>query len=329
MNPSDADLDRLFRAANPDPKRGDVRLTATEISLRESIIRGETQKRHSRRPRRGLFWAGLTTATAAVVVIALVAVGVLNPAQQAVALTPPPLSYAAASPLDEVMGEAETALRTPPDTAQVPGVHSVVWGWSAQMDTDEVEIVPQDVTFTWAPGQGSRTTIVAGESYWSENERPDGVGPSPYSPGDLIDEVVTPAEEFTLPADALNLTGSSPADLEKALVVFGATPDASSGELFAAVTGLLDYWTLSDEQHATILKLLDDAGGLTVRGETTDRLGRDVIGVQVSQVIPERRETFFISEDTGRIVGMESEIIKPLDGLPLGVITYAMWDAGR
>lgn len=29
----------------------------------------------------------------------------------------------------------------------------------------------------------------------------------------------------------------------------------------------------------------------------------------------------------GRVVGIESELIKPLDGLPAGVISYTMWDA--
>ncbi|WP_261987730.1 MULTISPECIES: hypothetical protein [Microbacterium] len=39
----------------------------------------------------------------------------------------------------------------------------------------------------------------------------------------------------------------------------------------------MSYWTLTDEQHATLIDMLVDAGGLTVLGESQDRLGRDVV----------------------------------------------------
>ncbi|WP_372969503.1 hypothetical protein [Microbacterium sp.] len=326
MNISDDELDRLFRAAAPVPPDSDSRLGATAIAIREGIIRG-TWKPASRASRRRLRWAAVTTAAAAAVVAVLVVVNVLAPSQQAVALAPPPLQYTAAGSVEDVIRDAHVALAASPDVSQSPGTRSVGWGWDAEMATGDVEIVPQVVTFTWAPGEPSTTTIVAGDSYWLDDELPEGVGPSPYEPGELIDRVVTPADEFALPPDALNLSGASPTALTKALVAFGATPESSSGELFAAVTGLMGYWTLSDEQHAVLLDLLVDAGGLTVLGETEDRLGRGVIGIQVSSVIPERVETMFVSIDTGRIVGMESELVKPIGELPLGVITYTMWDA--
>lgn len=324
MTYSDDDLDRLFRSLRPP--EGDGRLDAKAIAVRESIIRGTYEP--PRRPRRRLVWAGVTTATATTVAAVLVAVSVLLPTQTAVALTPPPLEYAPAGSLDEVLADAEQELLAEPDVAQVAAVRSVTWGWNVEMASTHVEIVPQDITYVWSVDGGSTSRAVAGDSYWSENERPEGVDPSPYAPGEVINEVVTPAAEFTLPADAATLKGSSTAEVEKALTAFGATGDSSSGDLLAAVAGLLQYWTLDDEQHATLLRLLEESGDLTVLGETTDRLGRDVIGVAVSQVIPERRETFFISVDTGRIVGMESEIVKPLGDLPLGVILYTMWDAG-
>lgn len=319
MSYSDDDLERLFRAAQP-PQRP---LDARAIAIREDIIHGRSR----RRTRPGLIWAGLTTATAAAIVAVLVTVSVLSPTQNAVALTPPPLTYTSAASLDDVLEDADLILPAEPDITQSSSVHSVTWGWNVDMGSKHVEIVPQDIAFEWDKDTGSTTTVVAGESPWLDGERPEGIDPSPYKPGELIDRVVTPAENFTLAPDAANLAGASTADLEAALAVFGATPESSSGELLSAITGLLQYWTLSDEQHATLLRLLDEAGGLTVRGETTDRLGRDVIGIAVSQVIPERQETVFISTETGRIVGMESELVQPLDGLPLGVILYTMWDA--
>ncbi|WP_431807792.1 hypothetical protein [Microbacterium paraoxydans] len=329
MNVSDADLDRLFRAANPAPRTaGGTGLTAAEIAIRESIIRGEYHPRE-RRSRRGLVWAGAVTATAAVAVAAVVAVSVLVPAQPAVALTPPALHYAAAGTAAEVFADAERTLVTDPAVAQVPVVHSVSWNWSVDIAEEHVEVVPQEITLEWAPGRPTVSTIVAGEPYWPDGDRPAGIAASPYAPGELIDTVSLSPEEFTLPPAVSGLTGDSRAELEAALGAFGATPSSSSGELLAAITGLLQYWTLTDAQHAALLELLHEAGGLSVRGETTDRLGRDVIGVQVSSVVPERVETAFVSVESGRIVGVESELVAPLDGLPAGVVSYTMWDAAR
>lgn len=325
MTIPDEELDRLFRAAAPARLDTDVRLDAAAIGVRESIIRG-TWRRHTRSSGRGLRWAAWATATVAVVAAVVVSATVLLPSHQAVALTPPPLTYGSAEPLSDVLADAHDALLSPPLIEQRPGVESVVWGWSAEMGTGHVEVVPQNVNFVWEPGGDATTTVTAGEPYWSDEDRPGGIEPSPYEPGELIDEVVMPAEQFLVPAAVADLSGSTPAELESALSVFSAGPGASSGELVAAMTGLLDYWTLSDDQHATLLDLLQDAGGVVVRGETVDRLGRDVVGLRVSSIIPERVETVFVSMETGRIVGVESELVEPLDQLPAGVITYTMWD---
>lgn len=326
MTHSDEDLDRIFRAANPVPPARARVLSAADIAVRESIIRGAYKPAQRQRyaPRS---WAVFATAGATVAVAAIVTVNVLMPAQQAVALTPPPLHYSAAPPLAEVIENATDHLIEPPDVDQRSSVHSSVWAWNVEMADKHVEIVPQEITFEWAQGEAATATIVAGDSFLSDNERAEGVEPSPYEPGEVIDTVVTQPEDFTLPPEVVNLDGSAATDLQAALAAFGATPESSSGELLAAITGLLEYWTLDDEQHATLLELLVDSGGVTVRGETIDRLGRDVIGLQVSSVIPERIDTVFVSTETGRIVGMESELVTQLDGLPAGVITYTMWDA--
>lgn len=330
MNISDDELDRLFRAARPAPKQDDDGVSAAHIAIREDIIRGTARPRRPRqRPRRTLVWAGLTTAVASIAAVAVIAVNVLAPTGQAVALTPPPLEYRSSGSLSEVADDAEQALLAPPDVEQESRVHSVSWGWSVDVAQGHIEVVPQDITFVWAPGETATSTIVAGDPYWSDAERPADVEPSEYRPGDVIDEVVIPPEDFTLPAAAATLSGSAPEDLEPALAAFGAAPDSSSGELLAAIIGLMQYWTLSDEQHATLLGMLVNAGDVQVLGETTDRLRRDVIGLRVASTIPERIDTVFISVETGRIVGTESELTEPLDTLPAGVISYTMWDAGR
>jgi len=324
MTYSDDDLDRLFRAADPAPlTAGDSRPSAADIAVRESILRGSPRSPRPRRTR--ALWTGMATATIAVAVTAIVAVDILSPAQRALAFPPPPLQYRAAPALADVIESATARLTELPDVAQRSSVRSIVWGWSVDMAEKRVEIVPQDITFRWAPGETATTTTVAADPAWVD-DLPAGVDPSPYEPGEVIDTVIIPPEDFALPAEVRNLGGSAPSEVEAALAAFGVSPQSSSGELLAAITGLLQYWTLDDAQHATLLDLLARADGVTVRGETTDRLGRDVIGLQVSSVVPERVETVLVSASTGRIVGMESELIAPLDGLPTGVISYTMWD---
>ncbi|WP_394194247.1 hypothetical protein [Microbacterium foliorum] len=36
--------------------------------------------------------------------------------------------------------------------------------------------------------------------------------------------------------------------------------------------------------------------------------------------------TLLISEDTGRITGIENELRKPMEFIPAGVVGYTMWD---
>ncbi|MFK3677990.1 hypothetical protein ACI2IP_09665 [Microbacterium sp. NPDC090218] len=326
MNRQDEELDRLFRAARPTDATRDRPLGAAEIALRESIIRGTVRApKRTARPR--LIWAGVTTAVATLAIAVLVTINVLTPNQQAVALTPPPLEYSAAGSVADVVRDAEAALSDSPGPAQESHVESVVWGWSVESEQQRIESVPQEITFDWGVGKTATTTIVAAHSSWGDGDLPPGVKPSPYRPGEIIDEVVTPPEDFDAPAALTSLTGDSREAMLAALGAFGATENSSSGEMLTAIDGLMQYWTLSNAQHAALLELLIDAGDVKVLGATNDRLGRDVIGLQVSSMIPERTDTVFISRDTGRLVGAENELDEPRDGLPAGVISYAMWDA--
>ncbi|MDF2506529.1 MAG: hypothetical protein K0Q52_388 [Microbacterium sp.] len=328
MNRHDDELDRLFRAARPADVRSDRPLGAPEIALRENIIRGAVRA-PKRRARPRIIWAGVTAAVATLAVAVLVTLSVLSPAQQAIALTPPPLPYSTAGSMSDVVIDAERALSASSGPEQASHVESVVWGWSAEIEQQRIESVPQEITFDWGEGETATTTIVAADSYWPEGDRPPGVEPSPYRPGEIIDEVKTAPEDFDAPAELTSLTGDSREELFAALGAFGVSESSSSGELLAAIDGLMQYWTLSNAQHAELLEILIDADDVEVLGATRDRLGRDVIGLQVSSTIPERTDTVFISRDTGRLVGVESELIEPRDGLPAGVISYAMWEAAH
>jgi hypothetical protein len=326
MNVSDDELDRLFRAANPATTERFAALTAREIAVREGIIRGTFETSRTRRRRSGWAWGGLTAAVASIAVVAVIAVNVLGPTQSAVALTPAPLQYANAQPLSAVVSDAQQRLDMPDDVVQQSRVRTVGWGWDIDIAEEHVEVVPQEATFEWSPETGSVSTVVAAASYWADGERPKGITPSPYEPGDVISEVVTSAEDLDIPTGVVTLKGSSREQLFSALADLGATPESSSGELLLAIGQLLSYWTLTDEQHATLMRMLVDAGGVTVLGETKDRLGREVIGLRVTDDDSNYRNTLLVSEDTGRIVGMENELTTPMEFIPAGVVGYTLWD---
>lgn len=326
MNVSDDELDRLFRAANPATTERFAPLTAREVALREGIIRGTFEpSRRLQRPT-GWAWGGVTAIVASIAVVVVIAVNVLGPAQTAVALTPAPLQYANAQPLAVVVADAQQKLDLPVDVIQASRVKTLSWGWNIDMAKEQVEVVPQEATFEWSPETGSVSTVVAAESYWAHDERPEGLAESPYEPGEVISEVVTSAEDLDVPAGVVNLEGSSRDDLFAALAELGATPESSSGDLLLAIGQLLSYWTLTDEQHATLISMLVDAGGITILGESKDRLGRDVVGLHASNEGTDFENTLLISQDTGRIVGMENELTMPMEFIPAGVIGYTLWD---
>ena len=327
MSISDDHLDRLFRAANPAPPEEFASLRAKDIALRENIIRGTATPARARR--RSWAWAGATTAVASLVVATIVVASILLPSQQALALTPPPLVYSNAQPLAEVVDDARDALARPGGPDQKSRVETLSWGWNIDMAEQSVEVVPQYATFTWSPETGSSSVVVAGESLWDDDDRPEGVADSPYAPGEVISEVSTPPGEFIAPPAVLELDGADRPQLTAALESLGAPANASSGQLLVAIGQLLSFWTLTDEQHGILIDMLVDAGGVTVLGETRDREGRPVVGLRVSDGGSPYRDTVLISMATGRIVGVENERTEPLDFIPAGVVGYTLWDLPR
>jgi hypothetical protein len=323
----DDELDRLIRAANPAPREHYLDVRARDLAVREGIIRGtRAAARPIARPRRRT-WSGFAAAVAAVAAAVVVSVLVLTPAQQAVALTPPPLVYGNPQPLADVVAEARDALADGDGPAQERRVHSLNWGWSIDMGSERIEIVPQETTLEWGPDGAGTVTIVAGESFWDRDDRPDGVADSPYSPGEVIASFAQTPEQFNAPAALLTLSGSTPDDLWPVLNAYSADESSSSGELATAIVSLLGQWTLTDAQHATLIDLLAETGDVQVLGQTRDRLGREVVGLRVSD--PARRDhaqTLLVSTDTGRIVGEETELLHPMDFIPAGVIGYTLWD---
>lgn len=323
----DDELDRLFRAADPTRREQYADLRAQDLAVRESIIRGTRAPDSTPRPRPRRAWAGFTVALASVLAAVVVSVLVLTPAQQAVALTPPPLIYGNPAPLDEVVENAHEALADGVGPDQERRVRMLGWGWNIDMGSQEIEIVPQESTLVWGPDGAGAVTIVAGESLWEDDDRPAGVAASPYSPGEVIASFLQTPEEFNAPEPLLTLSGSTHEDLWPVLNVYGADESSPSGELLSAIQTLLGYWTLTDAQHATLIDMLAESDGIRVLGETRDRLDRRVVGLRVEDPErPDHADTVLISTDTGRIVGVETELLHAMDFIPAGVMSYTLWD---
>lgn len=323
----DDELDRLFRAANPAPREQYRDVGAQDLAVRESIIRGTRGVARTRAPRRGRAWAGFSVAVASLVAIVMVSILVLSPAQQAVALTPPPLIYGNPKPLADVVADAHEALADGVGPEQERRVRTLGWGWSIDMGSEKIEIVPQETTLIWGPDGTGAVTIVAGESLWDDDDRPDGVAESPYAPGEVIASFPQTPEQFNAPEPLLTLSGSTPEDLWPVLNAYGADESSPSGELLTAIDSLLSFWTLTDAQHSTLIDLLAASDGIRVLGETRDRLGREVTGLRVEDPEkPHHAETVLISKETGRIVGIETELIHAMDFIPAGVMGYRLWD---
>lgn len=323
----DDELDRLLRSVNPAPREQFADLRAEDLVVRERIVRGVPVSAGVPEAGRRRAWAGFTVAVASIVAVVVASVLVLTPTQQAVALTPPPLIYGNPQPLADVVADAQAALADDDGPEQERRVRTLGWGWSIDMGSEKIEIVPQETTLEWADDGSGAVTIVAGESLWSDDDRPDGVAESPYAPGEVIASFLQTPEQFNAPAALLTLSGSTPDDLWPVLRAFGADESSPSGELLTAISRVLDAWTLTDAQQATLIDLLAEADGIRVLGETRDRLGRDVVGLRVEDPQrPDHAETVLISSDTGRIVGIETELLHPLDFIPAGVMGYRLWD---
>ncbi len=331
MNLDDDQISRLMVNIDPAVTPLGAELTAAQRSLLERLKTGDDHVTLPRSGGRRWWGAGVTSAViAACAVLALVIVPNLIHSPRAAALTPLPLTYAQPSQTAEqvlAMAKTQLAESTGPET---PLRAAEYIGWYLQVDnlpdgTSRVAISPQDTTFTWAEDRSGHHLIVAGEPYWADDAT--GNVPASEAPpaGEVLSETTYGVGEFDIPST--DAPGTSPDDMLKTLTGVGLPPDADTFALIETTQRLLTLWTLTTEQHATLLQLILQREGVTVLGETTDRLGRDVIGVAATASSGSGlQDTLLISADTGRIVGVETTRVTSSGSLPAGsVVAYTVW----
>lgn len=220
---------------------------------------------------------------------------------------------------------AESKLATAPGPERPARfARSVSWGLSIDVAAQRAEIVPQVMTLEWNADRSGRMLVVAGQPY-----RPEGTRSSndrtKVGPGDVLSEMEFAVGEWATPF--VEPPGTSREDMLALLTAFGLPESPTASDVVRALTGVFEQWTLTNEQHAQLLSILVDTGGLTVLGSGEDRLGRPVVGVEMKSISEGVVDLMLISAETGRIVGVESKRTTPDGIVPAGaVISYRLWD---
>ncbi|MGW8483614.1 hypothetical protein ACWGJP_10770 [Microbacterium sp. NPDC055903] len=315
----DAELTRLLVEASPARTPRDARPDAHARRMRDRILT-ETRRAPRRSPSPRLAWASVATAAVAGVAVVL---GVVAQGGAAVAVTPRPLQFTEAGTTGEMLTRAETLLAEDAGPAEPSReVRSVTWALSVDGEEQTMQIVPQWTTLSWQEDLSGSITVIAGDAYWPTETPPSG---AEVVEGDevLFDLVFEPGDFNTPVAQP---PGDTIDDVVAMLTAFGMPADPSARDVVVAAFTAMDQWTLTDAQHAGILDYLVSRGGVEALGETTDRAGRAVDALRVTGETGVS-ETVLISQETGRIIGMET-IQTEGDGIiPAGaVVSYRLWD---
>lgn len=320
---SDDDLARALRGLDPARTPLDAPLPlAAERRLRE-IVGGPSARR--RRP--VLAWG---SAAAVVTLILAIVAGVFwMPAPSASALTPKPLVYApVAADATQVIADAQRLLADDdgPSEAQRRSL-SLGWYFSASPDGAEATVFRREwVDLRWNENlSGSLVTTAADAT----NADGDTVPTTDPVPGTVVGEMRYVQNQFS-PLSRTPPEPTAAAMRELVLTSTGAGDGLTAGDAMLGARSLLGEWTLTGEQQSALLDVVAAAPDLRVLGQTSDRLGRPVVGlggIPSGPVSPQ--VTLLLSTETGRIVGFESALAEAntdLD-LPAGSITdYTLWD---
>jgi len=331
MDINDDPLAPLMSSIDPARTPSGADLTPPQRALLERIKTGDDHVSPNRIGGRKWWGAGVASAViAACVVMAFVIVPNLFSPSRATAMTPPPLEYSPLSQTAEQVLDMAITRLSGSAGLDSPRRSADYTGWYLQVDNlptgdTRVAISPQVTNLTWWEDRSGQLTVVTGEPYWAD----EAMGTVPASaappPGEVLTDVTFAAGEFDVPN--AELPGPSSAELFNYLTDIGLAPDADAFTLIETYKRLLTLWTLTNDQHAALLGMILKRNDVEILGGTTDRLGRDVVGVAAEAAAGSGLQaTLLISSTTGRIVGIETNRLTPLDGVPAGsVVSYTVW----
>lgn len=313
-------LERALMEADPARTPRDAAPDARALATRDRILRKSrsTRRTHSR----AVGWASGAIAVGA---SAIFAVAMLLPQATASAGTPTPLAFEGSSTIAEIVETAEedlVAIAGPATPLRL--VHAASWGFSVDVVDENTQVTPQLSELTWNPDGSGRMTIVRGVPYDPTDALANNSA-EVSSSGDVVSDLIMAPGDFEPPWG--EIPGESRADVIALLTAFGMPENPTAFDIEAALTSTFDMWTLTNAQHREILSLLEATGEGVALGDSTDRLGRPVAGIQFLAPDGGAKDVVLVSLETGRIVGVERTAIKADEVFPVGaIISYRMWD---
>lgn len=312
----DAVLERMLIDADPAPTPRDAAPDARALATRDRIIRTATAPR--RRRARTIGWASGLVAVAA---SAAVAFTLMMPSGAAIAGTPSPLAFSDSGTVGEIVDAAGEDLAAVPGPAE-PERHVRSASWTLSLDDDL--ITPQFTVLTWNPDLSGRTVMYAGVPYESSDAVANNRAEVRSSGEVTMDLAMAPGEFVTPVPEA---PGASREELMAALRAFGMPQSPDAFEVATAITSLIEQWTLTNDQHAELLAIVENTEAVEALGTSTDRLGRPVLGMRMVSADGAASDVLLVSADTGRIVGLETTALRDVGAAPAGAVTgYRMWD---
>lgn len=308
---TEADPARTPRDAAPDER---ARATRDRILHKERVAR----RTHSR----AVGWASGVVAVGAAAIFAVVMV---VPQQTAVAGTPSPLEFEGSRTVAEVVAAAQDDLLTGVGPIEpLREVHAASWGFSVDVVGQNAMVAPQLSELTWNPDGSGRITIFRGVPYDPADAAANNSA-EVASSGEIVSDRVLEPGDFDPPWT--EIPGDSREDVVALLSAFGMPEDPTAFDIETAANAVFDMWTLTNTQHLEILSLLDETGEGAALGESVDRLGRPVAGIQILMPGGEAEDVVLVSLETGRIVGVERTALRADDIYPVGaIVSYRMWD---
>ncbi len=324
-------LGDLLRAARPSDAHRDDPLSARGLrelaayeAAEEALVR-RRRDRAPRRPARLVRRVSLATGSAALIVIAItvVVLSLLRPAV-AVAHTPPLLELRSIpATASELLMEMDTMRRGASPTGDT--IRAQSWSLNTSINEDgtiESSVLePEWIETTFEADGTVRYRSVAAEPFPGQ----DTVGlPEPGTV--LVDETFSPGTWDFVAQDG------PPADagaMREYLADFAGSDDLTTGETLREVMSILSIFPLTREQEAAIIGYLATIDGITIAGETTDRLGRAGVVFRASDRSPgEFEDLLVVSRETGHILAAETLYVgtERTDIDSPSVISYIAWE---
>lgn len=326
--PNDASADpriaELMDKHNAARTARDADVPGALVELGQRLAQAERQRiqvEDRRHPRRMGLRVALATAACVAVASAVVAISVALDGEPAAAATPQPLSFTSPTSTQRVVAHATDRLAED-DGVDVPSrsVRSVAWGIVIDDGALRPPVIPQFISLDWDEDQSGTSVIVEGRT---ERTTAAQVG-RVLATDEVLSEQTYGPGEFGVPSAAL--PPESDTGVRGLLASVGMPVSPTSGDVVQAMVTAMELWTLSDEQHAVLLKLIAENGKVDAVGESTDRLGRKVTGLRLASSVEGNEDTVLISVDSGRIVGVESQRTVGDNVVPAGtVVDYRMW----